>query len=652
MDNITHSIKEGCGNPMCNNAYCKSNPEHSSISENEMGDFVVLTAINEYKECCKFITPKQIYSMTPNDVFQLPIEAYLNDNSLKASFRDFPDNCSSRPKGFEYINHQSIFLFMNFLFNVSNPETIKKVFNSISLVQPEQRVLFLCVPYQTKYHNYYGALFKLITENPINKEVIHQFLCQMSPEHLRQVHFLVHSFLDEMFKQGSVQRSNKYPFMIYALRLFKILYEMNIANEFIDYKSFYVYSINIKREWSDDFDLFFKNKEGLLSYSFIIELYTRVLVVHEENRCEQQLTLSGAIQNNFFELFSPYLELRIDRDNLLLSSLNSLVNKRPIDLKKELKIKFIGEVGVDQGGVSKEWFSLIVKELFKVDFGMFTYNNKTRQFWFCSFADDLQDFKLIGIVLGLAIYNNIILDISFPSILYKKLLDIPLTFDDYNILDPEVYNSLMQLKEMSKVDDVSSLQLTFEAVQNYFDENRSYELIPGGRDIIVTNQNLQLYLDRYADFYCTSSVQKQFDAFKQGFRQVVSSPLLLSMRPEELELVICGTKEYDFDALERNAKYKDYTPNSPQIKYFWEIAKSLTLEQKKKLLIFVTSNDRVPVGGLGNLIFFIDRYGDPEKFPTASTCFNALHLPPYENKEIMKEKLLFAIENAVGFGLA
>jgi hypothetical protein len=36
-----------------------------------------------------------------------------------------------------------------------------------------------------------------------------------------------------------------------------------------------------------------------------------------------------------------------------------------------LKVKFIGEPGVDQGGVSKEFFQLIFKQLLNLDFGMF-----------------------------------------------------------------------------------------------------------------------------------------------------------------------------------------------------------------------------------------------------------------------------------------
>jgi len=63
--------------------------------------------------------------------------------------------------------------------------------------------------------------------------------------------------------------------------------------------------------------------------------------------------------------------------------------------------------------------------------GMFTYDEETKNFWFnsTSFENDSQ-FTLIGIVLGLAIYNSVILDIHFPMVVYRKLMGKLGTFED------------------------------------------------------------------------------------------------------------------------------------------------------------------------------------------------------------------------------
>ena len=63
--------------------------------------------------------------------------------------------------------------------------------------------------------------------------------------------------------------------------------------------------------------------------------------------------------------------------------------------------------------------------------GLFTYNEKTRLHWFnpASFETEHQ-FRLIGLLFGLAIYNNIILDVHFPMVVYIKLLGCQTVFQD------------------------------------------------------------------------------------------------------------------------------------------------------------------------------------------------------------------------------
>jgi ubiquitin-protein ligase E3 A len=54
---------------------------------------------------------------------------------------------------------------------------------------------------------------------------------------------------------------------------------------------------------------------------------------------------------------------------------------------------------------------------------------------------------------------------------------------------------------------------------------------------------LQEFVDLYADFLLNKSVEKQFRAFYKGFQMVVDeSPLELLFRPEEIEVLICGSK--------------------------------------------------------------------------------------------------------------
>ena len=124
--------------------------------------------------------------------------------------------------------------------------------------------------------------------------------------------------------------------------------------------------------------------------------------------------------------------------------------------------------------------------------------------------------------------------------------------------------------------------------------------------------------------------------------------------PEELELLICGSKKLDFKELENNTQYVDgYKEDSQIVKWLWEIIQEeLTDQQKRQFLQFSTGCDRAPVSGLSTLPFYIGRHGpDTERLPTAHTCFNHLLIPEYPSKDKLRVKLLTAIQNSEGFGL-
>ncbi len=65
-------------------------------------------------------------------------------------------------------------------------------------------------------------------------------------------------------------------------------------------------------------------------------------------------------------------------------------------------------------------------------------DDETRSLWFNpSAAEDLdREYTLIGMLLGLAIYNSIILDIKFPPVLYRKLMGKIGTFEDLETSHP------------------------------------------------------------------------------------------------------------------------------------------------------------------------------------------------------------------------
>lgn len=102
-----------------------------------------------------------------------------------------------------------------------------------------------------------------------------------------------------------------------------------------------------------------------------------------------------------------------------------------------IKVKFHGEEAEDAGGVKKEFFMLLLREILDPKYGMFKQYEETRVIWFNedSFEDEKMYF-LIGILCGLVIYNFIIIDLPFPLALYKKLLREPVALNDIKDMSP------------------------------------------------------------------------------------------------------------------------------------------------------------------------------------------------------------------------
>ncbi|CAH8550309.1 unnamed protein product [Schistosoma bovis] len=404
------------------------------------------------------------------------------------------------------------------------------------------------------------------------------------------------------------------------------------------------------------------NELSFMKLPFLLQTSSKSVLLYYDNRMRMLDERRGVLMHTFLmdtpEM--PFFKLRVHRDRIVEDALLILeiaCMENPGDFKKQLLIEFDGEQGIDEGGLSKEFFQLIIERIFNPDYGMFVLDEETQNYWFNPVPlDDMErEYCLIGTLLGLAIYNDVILDINFPSVLYRKLVGKLGTFEDLFDARPSLAQGLKSLLEY-EYDDIESVFGCSFAV-NYLDPFGNvitHELKPDGAKIPVTKENRKEYVDLYSSFLLNDSVKKQFNAFRRGFQMVVDeSPLTFLFRPDELELLVRGSPVYDFNELERVTTYEEYTSDSTVIKNFWSIVHSMTKEQKKQLLQFSTGSDRVPVGGMSKMKFTIARQGsDTNRLPSAHTCFNILLLPEYQSLEKLQQSLLLAITHCKGFGMS
>ncbi len=391
-------------------------------------------------------------------------------------------------------------------------------------------------------------------------------------------------------------------------------------------------------------------------HPFILEPASKSRVLMYDATAQMTHEFEGAILRSLFVgATSPYLVVKVRRTQLISDTLLQM-SLRKDDLKKPLKVQFVGEEGIDEGGVQKEFFQLIMSQIFDVSYGMFEYDEDARVFWFNrSSLENEREFELIGVLLGVAIYNGVILDMRFPHVLYKKLMRQPLGLRDLKRAFPAIGRSLQALLDFDG--DGASVESTFGLCMQVcyveFGETKTRDLVPGGGEVPVTERNREQYVELYTRYLLEDAVARQFDAFLRGFHAVCGGDCLQLFRWEELELLICGSPFLDFGALERVAQYDDgYSREHPTIALLWEVIHELPLELQKKFLFFATGSDRVPIKGLGNLNFVISRNGaDQERLPSAHTCFQHLLLPEYTTKERLRKQLLKAMQETEGFQL-
>ncbi|XP_025209187.1 probable E3 ubiquitin-protein ligase HECTD2 [Melanaphis sacchari] len=408
-------------------------------------------------------------------------------------------------------------------------------------------------------------------------------------------------------------------------------------------------------------------------YPFILSIVAKRIILTKDSEQQMILNARKSLVSKVARRQTPnidifFLNINVRRSHLVQDSLNEIAFKQK-DLKKKLKVTFAGEPGLDMGGLTKEWFLLLIREIFHAEYGMFVYYSHSRRYWFSTGQMDLtnlREYNLIGVLMGLAVYNSIILDLSFPGICYRKLLSPPVvpttnddnvgvvenpTLDDLNEIMPDVASGLRHLLEYEG-NVQEDMGLTFQVSLGEHKTPKTHKLKPNGENIPVTNESREEYVNLYLNWILNLSIYEQFRAFYFGFHSVCASNALIMLRPEEVELLVCGTDALDLNELRKATEYDGYRPDDNIVCVFWNVIESLSNEQKRKFLLFVTGSDRVPVGGMGDMNFKITRGPNRSDYlPEAHTCFNQLVLPQYSDHDQLKKKLVTAILNAEGFGM-
>lgn len=390
---------------------------------------------------------------------------------------------------------------------------------------------------------------------------------------------------------------------------------------------------------------------------------------HDRFKIFQSLILKDKLDNQGELLnfqMGPQIRTTIRRNFIYEDAFTSLSFQSEPNIKMRILIQLVNavgldEVGIDGGGIFREFLHELLKTCFDPNRGFFKtthdcllYPNPNVQRVMPDFA---RHYFFIGRMLGKAIYENMLVELPLAAFFLAKILSRRTSDVDIHhldSLDPVMYRNLLYLKTYDG--DVTDLGLDFTVMNSEFGENEVVELKPGGSNIPVSENNRITYIHLMADYKLNRQIKAQCQAFKEGLANVINMEWLYMFDPNELQILISGAQTpIDIEDLKAHTTYAGgYDSDHPVICGLWKVVQGFDEKQRRQLLKFVTSCSRAPLLGFKELspAFCIQNAGRDDRLPTASTCMNLLKLPEFESEDILKMKLSYAIESGAGFELS
>lgn len=357
---------------------------------------------------------------------------------------------------------------------------------------------------------------------------------------------------------------------------------------------------------------------------------------------------------------SPF-RIEVRRSNILADSYRKLHNIRTEDWLKKFRVSFLDEEGVDAGGLRKDWFSSLVKNLFNPNYALFVPSSNGRAYQPSPSSyvnpEHIEYFTFAGKILARALIEGITVEAHMTRAFLKQILgqQESMSLTDIEDCDESLHQSFVWMLN----NDVEPLDMYFTADFDDMGNHKLINLKENGDQIQVTNENKEEFVRLQVNHRLVHQIAQQTRAFLDGFYSLIPFEEIRMFKPDELNLIICGVPDIDIEDFKRNVRINCsvYNKGHKVIKMFFKVISRWSGEQMAKLLLFITGSSQVPFGGFKELASIgkpitIDYGGDSSRFPVSHTCTNTLDLPAYNNEAELEKKLIFSINECNSFGIA
>ncbi|CAD8199656.1 unnamed protein product [Paramecium octaurelia] len=337
--------------------------------------------------------------------------------------------------------------------------------------------------------------------------------------------------------------------------------------------------------------------------------------------------------------------------NLNISRVNFLEDLLELAEKKlnyQFSIKFNNEPGIDAGGLKREFYDMIGNTLKDENYKFFSpvSSNQSKYFLHPKFNKQKNKERyalLFGKLIANAICNSYLIGIDIIAPFWKVVFDERIVFTDLSLIwDKDTYNNYEKLKTMSE-EDLESVCLVF----TYSTGNIETDLIVKGSQTNVTKKNLELYLNKTAEYVIHKQFDKIYKSFIEGFSSVLDISVYQKwLMPAEMSLLTQGLLEIKSEILLQKFTFSGGKPQHKS--YFETYVSQASPETLKNMLKFITGSSSIPFDQSSYVISVrFDSGLSDRKLPLSHTCFKSIEVPLYKSFAELKQKLDIAF--TIGF---
>lgn len=208
----------------------------------------------------------------------------------------------------------------------------------------------------------------------------------------------------------------------------------------------------------------------------------------------------------------------------------------------------------------------------------------------------IRETELLGRITALAMRHRECVScarLSLPLVRWG-LQGGEVALDDLSVIDPELYaNKFEYLKSRKYLDQglcFEDLCLSFVSGSPDRDGGE-IELVQGGADIAVTEDNLEEYLDLAGKARLIGDGTR-LAAFRRGWNRELTPSvcdlLRKSFNPRECQILISGAQEIDVKEMRRWTEYENTSrglrDGDQDALWFWENMESFTSDEKESVI--------------------------------------------------------------------